>query len=734
MIEKEFDETMLPGLLAHEIEAAHRVDGSDEAKRRAENIEYLRGEMNDVAPRPNGSSVTSRDVNDTIAWMLPGIMRVFTASDRMAVYEPAEPGDDQYAEQATDYANHIFWKDNDGYRNLYDATYDALGVSGDAIVKHWWDETPETEILWFTGLSAEQIAALEEDEEVEVLTQRAGEAQTVETTDEMGQPTTIDIETFDVKVERVCRYGTLRIKTIEPENFLINEEAIDIEDYRFCAHKDPYMTKSGLIEMGFDRDKVDMLSTDRTFDDTEEALSRNETWSGLSYAQQESMQRVDLYECYVRIDVDGDGIAETIRVYYAGRGASGGVVLEWEVWEDEVPFSKIPCYPRAHQFVSENVADRTKDVQRLRTVFWRAINDNTIASGLPQREVEEGSVLNPDVLVSPKFGSLIWKKRGSAPIIPHEIPFAADKMFPVMELLDGIIEKRTGVSRTMMALDPEALQGQTATASQNARDASYSQTELIARNMAEGWRKVFSAILRLLTKHQDRPRVIRLRNDYVEIDPRVWNANMDCSINIGLGSGSRDRDMAMLNVILGAQRELTMQLAGGGFSTEAVAMIPKITETLHDLAESAGIKSPERYFPEFPEDKIKAMIEQASKPRPDPALALEQAKGEVAKELKQVDAQVTMREAEIKAQGDIVKNQAELEADMATREAERQNAMMIKAQEIQWEREKFSEEMRFKYAELEQRTLMERERNEAAERQAREAARQKAQQNKGKAA
>lgn len=695
----EFDEAMLPGLLAHEIEAALRFDSTDAAKNRAENIEYLRGEMKDIQPRPNGSEMTSRDIQDTVSWMLPGIMRVFTASDRMGVYEPAEPGDDAYAEQATDYANYVFWKDNDGYKVLYNATYDALGVAGDGIVKHWWDDTPVTDMHWYTGLTIEQIAGMVEDENIEILSQQAGEPQAVQTVDKLGQPVIQEIETYDVKIQRTRRIGTLRLDTIEPENFLINEEAIEIEDFRFCAHRDPFKTRSDLIEMGFDREKVEKLSAETSIDDTDEGFARHEHWSNIAQSLQSSMERVDLYECYVKIDVDKDGVAETLRIYYAGHGGSGEV-LDWEVWEDDVPFTKIPCYPRAHQFTSESVADRTKDIQRIKTVLLRQSLDNLYASNLPMQEVEQGSVLNPDILVSPKFGGIIWKKKtaGEKAIIPHEIPFVADKAFAALEQMDSIIEKRTGVSRTMMALDPEALQNQTATASQNARDASYSQTELVARNMAEGWRKVFLQILKLLVKHQDRPRMIRLRDEYVEMDPRVWNAHMDCAINVGLGSGSRDRDMSMLSVILQNQRELTLQLRESGFGQRAIAMLPKINETLHDLAESAGIRSPERYFPEFTEEDVQAMQQQAAQAaeQPPPEVQLEMEKLKVQREKDQMQME---RETQ--------KEQAQMEADLRVEAEKRQNELTKQQQQIQWEREKFRDEMNFKYHELQTRRQIE---------------------------
>lgn len=80
---------------------------------------------------------------------------------------------------------------------------------------------------------------------------------------------------------------------------------------------------------------------------------------------------------------------------------------------------------------------------------------------------------------------------------------------------------------------------------------------------------------------------------------------------------------------------------------------------------------------------------EASKPKPDPAIALEELKGANAKELKAVDAQVAIRQAEVKAQGDIVKNRAELEADLQTNAAERESQMAIEQVKQQGENVRF---------------------------------------------
>lgn len=741
--EREFDETDLAALINHEIRTALTYDESEIAGKRTRALEYLRGEMVDTPSRPNGSTVTSRDLADTISWMLPGIMRVFMSSDRMAEYEPVIPdGSDQriaaqaeeHANQASDYVSYVFFKDNPGYRIVYNATHDSL-LSGDGVVKFWWDDTPTTEVSVHERLTVEQVAQLTDSEGVKVLAQEKNEEPDLVTDPETGAQ--VPVETYNCKIERTLTRGRLRIDSLEPENFLIDDAATTVELARFTAHRDPYCTRSDLIEMGFDRQMVEDLSADSTISDRTESQSRRESATLTDNSMMRSTQRIDLYECYLKVDVDNDGVAETIQVYYAGD-AGAGTILDWQVWEDEVPFATIPCYPQPHRFDSESVADRTMDIQKIKTILQRQALDNLYASNLPQKEVEQGSVLNPDILVSPKFGGIIWKKPGSNPVIPHVIPFVADKVFAATEYFDRIIEKRTGVSRTMMALDPEALQNQTATANQNARDASYSQVELVARNMAElGWRRVFRQILKLIVKHQDRPRIIRLRGKFVEMDPRHWNANMDVTVNTGLGTGSRDRDMAMLRTVLGDQVMITDRLAAAGFHREALEMLPRIRNTEIKIAESAGLRNPDAFWPDIDAGQIEGMAKQlqdrAKQPPPEVQIeqmkaqsqmqiegAKAQAQGQIEQMRIQSEAQLNQQKLEIdrqtevmKAQGNQVKEAAQLDGDLQSKAAERDNALMIEQQRIGFEREKMNvevmlrrEEMAMKYA-LEEKKLEE---------------------------
>ncbi|MDI6837330.1 MAG: hypothetical protein QMD99_16680, partial [Rhizobiaceae bacterium] len=629
------------------------------------------GEMPDTPAADGWSSFKSRDVSDVMGWVLPGVIRVFSASDRMVNYEARRPGDEDFTEQASDYANYIFWVDNDGYRILWDATHDSL-LLADGIVKSYWDDSEECEYSVHSGLTAEQVMLLMEEEGVEITAQSEGEP--ILDSDEMGQP--VEIPTYDIKIKRVTSRGRIAIETVEPENFLIDRNAISIKDARFVCHRDPHVTRSKLIEMGFDKDIVESIPR-YTFSYsqlTEEATARdpNVLTDNIGH---KSMDRIELYECYVRADVNGDGIAETVLVYYAG-GNGAGTLLDWEIWDDDLPFSQIPCEPVPHRFVSRSLAGEVMDVQQIKTVLYRQMLDNTYQVNNPQKVVEAGSVINMDEVVNPTVGGVIMKKQGSAPVDYTVTPSIMGEALQALQAMDNVTEMRTGVSRATMALDPMTLQNQTATASQNQRDSAYSQIELIARNQAElGWKDVFAKILRLIVKHQDRPRVIRLRDEWIEMDPRQWNSNMDAVINVGLGTGSRDRDMSMLNMILGSQMAITDRFQGSGMTKEALGMIPRIRKTLVKQAEAAGIRNGDDFYPEIEPERLQEIAQQAEEAaaQGDPKVAADMQKAQAEMQMK---AQVQQSDAALKMQE--IQSNAELKREeMATNAQLRREQMAM---------------------------------------------------------
>jgi hypothetical protein len=696
-------ETTLSTIIAQQIELAKHHDKHARRDTRDKALDYYMGEMDKyVPPEPNRSRVVSRDVADTIGWMLPGIMRVFTASDRMAIAEPEEEVDAEFADEATDGMNYVFWKDNKGYEVVYNATWDAL-LMGNGIVKTYYDDEPVYKVSFHSGLTVDQAALLLQDESTEVLAQEVTQETLIDPVSQ--QPVVVDL--YELKIKRKVLDGKFVVDVIPPEEFLISDEAICTDEAAFTDHWQQ-KTRSELVAMGYDKDDVYEIPTAGRPDTPEEIARR-------LYIDDEStdasMERVDYHECFIRVDVDGDGEAELVRACYAGN--QNGKLLDWEVWEDEHPFDDIPCEPIPHRWDARSIADETMDIQDIKTVISRQYLNNLYWVNNPQQAVF-GDVKNPESLTDPQFGQPVMMKAGGQ-VVPLERPYIGDKALMGLTHFDEVRQSRTGVGRQSMALDPEALQNQTATAAQNNRDASYSQVELVARNMAEwGWSKVFRKLMRLMIKHQKQPRKLMLGDKkQITIDPRFWNADMKVTINTGLGTGSRDRDLAMLGNVMSSQLMLADRFVSLGAMEDAIDMLPKILMTMEKMAEAAGIRNPDDFYPEYTEEKVAQLKQMAAEraQQPPPEVALEQMKQQGAQQLKAVDAQISMQQAETKAQGDIVKNKAELEADMMTAEAERQNALILAQQKMEHDfrlqQEQIASNERIKAAELKQQRELE---------------------------
>lgn len=703
-MDKEFSEQSLKALIASEISDARLMRDKDFTECLSRNEKYYNGIMDDTPSADGWSKFQTRDVSDVIGWTLPGIIRVFTASDRMVDYQPRRPGDEEVTDQSSDYANFIFWNDNDGYRILWDATHDSL-LLADGIVKTWWDDSEICEYSTHTGLTAEALTLLLDDEDVELISQSED---VIELEGSMGEVEAIPV--YNVKIKRVESRGRIKIKAIEPENFLKDRASVTIEDARFLAHRDPHTTRSDLIKMGFDKEIVESLpGNTASFPAYGDDFQREE-FNGFSQGDR-STDLIELYECYIKADVNNDGIAETVLAYYAGSGGAGEL-LDWEVWDDEPCFTQIPCEPVPHRFQSRSLAGEVVDIQQIKTVLTRQMLDNSYQVNNPRTQIEAGSVINMDELVNPTVGGVVIRKLGTQPIDFAVTPSIMENVLSGLQHMDTVTEMRTGVSRASMALDPNTLQNQTATASNNQLDSRYSQVELIARNQAElGWKKVFEKVLKLIVKHQDRPRMIRLRDEWVEMDPRQWNAGMDAVINIGLGTGSRDRDMAMLNNILQTQIAFTDRFQASGMSTQAIDMIPRVVKTATKIAEAAGIRNADSFYPDIkPEDmeQIKQQADAAAQ-QPPPEVQIAQQK-----------MQAEMQVQHAKIAGEQQKSQAELElkqhegtANLQLEQQKMQMEFALKreqlAAEIQLKREQLIAELALKREQMQAQNELQRE-------------------------
>jgi hypothetical protein len=639
-----------------------------------ETVDDRRKALDYYLRRPYGNEIEGRsqivtgEVAEVIDGALPQLVRVFTASDDIVRFEPKNPGDEEGAKQATEYVNWVFYRDNEGFLVLHNWFKDAL-LQKTGIVKAYWDDKIEVTKEEYQNLTDDELVLLMADGTREVVEQDTQEIDGGIGMD--GMP--VVMRSHNVKVSKKNRSGSVKIENVPPEEFLISKRAKDIESSPFVAHR-TLMTRSDLVAMGFDPKQVDTIptSTDLTF--SQERVSRfDQSEQPDDQSMDESMEEVEVYECYVRADMDDDGIAELRRVVYAGSK----ILLDEET--DYIPFYSICPIPIPHKFFGNSLADRAMDIQLQKSTITRQMLDNLYLTNNARMGVVEGQV-NLDDMLSVTPGGVVRIKNPNA-IVPLTVPAVANQAFPMLEYLDGVQSKRTGVSDAQQGLNPDILQNVTAAAIAATMSASSGKIELIARIFAEtGVKSLFKGILHLVTKYQDKPRIIRLRGKYVEIDPRSWSNQYDLSISVGLGTGNKQEQMAMLQMVMSKQEQIIQQYG----AANPLVTVGQYRTTLSKFIEAAGFSDTSQFFKEITPE----MDQQLSNPppqeqqQPDPA---------VQAMIQQSQAQIQI--AQQKAMADVEANKQKAIADI-------QLAREKASAEIQLAREKAAAELELKKAEF----------------------------------
>jgi hypothetical protein len=628
-------------IIRSEILSADGQASSELSIERGQNMDYYQGRPfgNEVDGR---SSVVDTAVRDTVEWILPTLVRIFCSGEDAVEFEPETADDVEKAKQATEYVNFIWNRDNKGFINTYSWFKDAL-ISKNGRIKIWWDDTPRTKRERYTGLDDMAFTMLVNDPQVEV-SEHTENKQTVEVMrpDKTGAitPQKVEFTTHDLVLTRKMTSGRVCVLPVPPEEFLISKDARDIETARFVGHRRRRFL-SDLVEEGFDREQVERLSGDETSIQTDsEEIKRNTVEFVVPMSESAinpAMRQVWVTEGYIRIDEDGDGIAEMRKVVVAGAAYE---ILSDEAWDTPRPFADLTPIPMPHRYHGLCPADLVKDIQLIKSTIWRQYLDNMYLSNNQREEVVEANIIDPSEVLSSAPGRKIRVKAAGS-VIPIMVPQIGDAALAGLEYIDQQRENRTGVSPRTQGLGADALH-ETAAGERIMLSQAMGKIELIARIFAEtGVKDAFRLILKLICEYQDKARTIRLRDQWVDMDPSQWNSDMDMTATVGLGMGDRDQQMA---------HAITL----GQFQAQAIPLGCVTYENLRNAAElgvqAMGLKGVDRFFT-FPQGQ------QANQPIQLPGAAnggqAEMAKVQGQIQVEHTKAQGQIAVAQTKAQGQL---------------------------------------------------------------------------------
>lgn len=699
----------LKNIIRQEMNQAIGAENGKLANERQELMAYYQGEeFADPPPGQNRSRVVMLTVLETVEWVLPALLRIFTAGTHLAELAPIRttmtppptpPGmpppmdPEEAGRQATEYVNHVFNVDNDGFMVLHDWFKDGL-LQKLGWVKRWWNEEKIRETNTFTGLTEDEYAAKLNDlndpnssAEVEILEERSYPAPTPSGMGEDApqpippppppmpgqppQPPPPPPMLYDCKIRVTRKQGRIKIAPVPPEEVLFSARSTR-EDIPYLCHKSP-VTATQLIQEGFDRECLETVGWSDTDDYNPERLQRFAPDDDMPFTDDRTDKPMRKYwreENYVMADYDGDGVAELLKVTTVNRAAviltkDGKPDIE-EV--DEIPFDHLCPVPMPHKLVGMSVADLVMDLQRIKSTLIRQMLDNIYLTNNPRHLVVESAATDEtyDDLLTSKPGGLVRTRQADG-VVPLVTPFVAEKAQGLVEYMDQTAEVRTGISRHNQGLNPDDL-NKTATGVSLIQEAAAQRVELIARIFAFSVEKHVRGILGLIKKHAQQERIIRVSGAPLQADPAQWKHDMTVSVSVGLGTGNKDQIMSHLMALLNVQQQIVM--SQGGISGPLVYG-KNIYDTVSKLSENAGFKSnwavQDPTVPPPP-----SVTGPPQPPKPDPqaaaAQAMAQAEIQINQQKAQQDGQLNEQKAQHqqqlagqKAQQEMVINQQQLD-------------------------------------------------------------------------
>ncbi|BAQ89068.1 portal protein [uncultured Mediterranean phage uvMED] len=640
-----------------EVDGASGRAAGEISHERAEALDYYYGEP--YGDETEGrSSVVTREVMETVEWILPSLARIFCDQENMIMFDPVNETDIEQAKLETEACNYVYWKQNRGFYNTYTFLKDAL-LSKTGILKIYWDDTQEETKEKYENLDLVQVGELLSDPNV----QRELIEDSIEQT-EFG---------LNVEFKVIEKMGSIRIEPVPPEEFGIarNARSPYVEDTNFCYHR-TLKSFSELVAMGYDVELIRSLPFDESAMTEEELARRNKTdeEEPFDYVSEESMRNYFITECYIKIDRDGDDIAELLRVTLAGGNYTSGSSRLLGIEEvDHMPFATCSPILMPHKFYGLSIADITMDLQRIKSVLTRQMLDNTYLANNSRTAVNDSHVNLDDLLTSRPGGVVRYKGEGSAsqyitPIPHNPLP---NEAYTMMGYLDDVRRQRTGVGDETAGLGENSLSNVNTGVAALAFDAKRMKIELIARILGEvGFKDVFRLIHKLLMKHQDRKMLLNVAGNFQAINPSEWRKRENTSVQVGVGSVSRERRMVALETIMAKQNEL---IANGGMGTLVQPF--QVYQTLRDITDGFGLQ-PQAYFtdprtlppppPPQPDAQAELALTHARALVMDAESKMQRNQIDVAKA--QAEQQIKFRELELRQQ------ELQLKADIERQKAE----------------------------------------------------------------
>ena len=535
------------------------------------------------------------DFWSAVEWMLPNMLKAFFGSDRIVSIAGAGAED---ADRAKKIMKLIQWQltvKNSGYRVFKSWFGDAL-VTNLGVLKCYWkretEEVPHKEVLdeaALVGVLQNPQNTITKTEPIPDIMSAVGMAPQMAEVEWQEQVVITNQPVIEVVKPSDIRF-TPDGRTLSECSMVAHRKVTTIDQLRRDAKRgiyDPKIVES--IAAGA-LDDIEPTDLEKILNDSAEDTERGNTESARA--------RVVLYECYMKTDLNDDGLLEDAIVTVC---ADKLLRVVENPYKRSPFFDLVPFWDSYQVWGKIGLAEVIQDTQDSHTALLRQVLVSLGLSNQWRAIVDETTVNVEDLQSDSQFIRTSGDPRNAVMPVAH--PGVNPVNFQFFEYLKTMMEEWTPNTRYNQGLDGKSL-NKTATGISMIMGASQQRQEEIVRNFAEtGIRDLFRFLVQLNQRYLDQEQVVRLQNEALEITPDDLSGDFDLSIDASAGIAAREGKVQALTGYMQQMLPYAMQIG--------VATPEQFVMAGQKLLKLMGIEDAEKYLvmPD-PQQQLLQMMQQ----------------------------------------------------------------------------------------------------------------------------
>jgi hypothetical protein len=542
------------------------------------------------------NSTRTFDLWSTCEWMMPNLLGAFFGSDRIISINGTNGEDSQKAEQIMKLIQWQLTVKNQGYRIFKGWFGDAL-VTNMGVLKCYWKreqkQVPHQEVL-----NEQQLIGLMQNTNNQIISS--------EPVPDINAALGMAPPTSNVTwVETITTVNQPVIELIKPSDLRFVPDGRTLGECSMVAHRKlvtiDYLRREAKRGV-FDPAVVeDIARTATNYQSTSqlEIVLNNAAREATQFSDEElSRKRVVLYECYAKMDINGDGLLEDVIVNVCNKQLLRVVENPW----GRAPiFELIPFWDNYQVWSKVGLAELVADIQDSHTALLRQMIYGLGVSNQVHGVVDTSMIEVQDLIDGAQY---IRSKGPVGPAAFQQLQLGGlnPQNFQMFEYIRTQLEQWTPMTRYNQGMDSQSL-NKTATGINMIMDASQSRQEEISRNFAEtGISELYRFLIQLNQHYVDQEQIIRLHNEQILFTPDDLNGDYDLSVDSSSGTASKNEKMQALMAYMREMLPAAVQMGVAGPDQFVIAGLK--------LLKLGGIEDAEKFL--IPPDPMQqaAMMQQ----------------------------------------------------------------------------------------------------------------------------